>query len=169
MVLRHKPEEIGLKLDSAGWANVDELLAAMKGHGTPISHDQLVSIVETDNKKRYQFSEDGGRIRASQGHSIKIDLGYENQQPPEFLYHGTASRFISSIREIGLRKGDRHQVHLSTSKDVATSVGSRYGKPVILTIESARMHREGHEFCCSENNVWLTEHVPVQYILFPED
>jgi len=169
LVLRHKPEEIGLTLDGAGWANVVDLLSAMNEHGTPISAEQLRAIVGTDEKQRYQFSADFGRIRASQGHSIEIDLGYQPLEPPELLYHGTASRFVSSIKKTGLRKGKRHHVHLSISQGVATGVGKRYGRPVILTVAAAQMCRDGHAFYRSENNVWLTDHVPVQYISFPLD
>lgn len=169
MILRHKPEEIGLELDAAGWANVDALLSAMQQHGFQITVDQLVKIVDTDEKSRYQFSNDRKRIRASQGHSIAVDLGYRPEEPPDVLYHGTASRFVESIRKIGLQKRDRHHVHLSVSPEVASAVGKRYGQPVILIIDAARMNRDGLVFYRSENNVWLTEEVPVRYISFPSD
>jgi putative RNA 2'-phosphotransferase len=167
MVLRHEPEKIGLKLDAAGWANVDALLSAMQQYGVPITAEQLAKIVDTDDKSRYQFSPDGKRIRASQGHSIAVDLGYQPAKPPDVLYHGTATRFIESIRKTGLQKRDRHHVHLSVSTEVATTVGKRYGQPVSLVIDAAGMHRDGHVFYRSENNVWLTEEVPVRYISFP--
>jgi putative RNA 2'-phosphotransferase len=168
LVLRHKPEEIGLELDAAGWANVDALLSSMQQHGIAITIDQLVKIVDTDEKSRYQFSPDRKHIRASQGHSLEVDLGYQPQQPPDVLYHGTASRFLESIQRTGLEKRNRHHVHLSASPDVAAAVGKRHGVPVILVIDAARMNRDGCIFYRSENNVWLTEEVPVRYISFPD-
>lgn len=169
MVLRHKPEEIGLELDAGGWANVETLISSMQQHGIPITPEQLVTIVDTDEKNRYQFSADQKRIRACQGHSVAVDLGYQPQEPPDVLYHGTASRFIESIKKTGLQKRDRHHVHLSVSPEVAAVVGKRYGQPVILVIDAARMNRDGHHFYRSENNVWLAEDVPIQYIAFPSD
>lgn len=167
LVLRHKPEEIGLKLDAAGWANVDALVSAMQQHGVPITADQLAKVVDSDEKSRYQFSSDRKRIRASQGHSVAVDLGYQPEKPPDVLYHGTATRFIESIRKTGLQKRNRHHVHLSVSTKVAETVGKRYGQPVILIIDAAGMHRDDHAFYRSDNNVWLTEEVPARYISFP--
>jgi RNA:NAD 2'-phosphotransferase (TPT1/KptA family) len=97
LVLRHKPKRIGLTLDQGGWARVDELIAAANHAGVPLDESSLRQVVEQNNKQRFAFSEDGLRIRASQGHSIPVDLGLEPREPPEFLYHGTATRFLPSI------------------------------------------------------------------------
>jgi putative RNA 2'-phosphotransferase len=167
LVLRHKPERIGLKLGDAGWIRVDELLQAVNSHGVSLSLDQLQHIVVTCDKKRYAFSHDGEHIRASQGHSVTLDLQYPPQTPPELLFHGTATRFLDSIRQHGLQKMARHDVHLSAETKVAFQVGSRHGKPVLLTIRTAEMHRAGFVFRCSANGVWLVNHVPPQYIVFP--
>ncbi len=167
LILRHKPEIIGLVLDAQGWADVDTLLEKLRAEGKGLSKEELGEVVEKNNKKRFSFNEDKTRIRASQGHSIKLDLGYEPVQPPEFLYHGTATRYVNSIRKQGLIKGSRHHVHLSEQLDTAKNVGSRHGVPVILTVKTQEMYEAGFRFFVSENGVWLTENVPVDYLVFP--
>jgi putative RNA 2'-phosphotransferase len=164
LVLRHQPETIGIALDPAGWVDVGTLLEGMRRHGRGISEAELREVVETDDKKRYSFSEDGLRIRASQGHSVEVELGYEPAEPPELLYHGTVERFVESIRCEGLRKGKRHHVHLSPDRQTAGKVGERRGEPIILIIRAGQMHRDGLAFFQSANGVWLTDHVPAQYI-----
>ena len=164
LILRHEPQKIGLELDSAGWADVDELLAGLKRKNRGISLAQLQELVVSNDKQRYSFNEDQTRIRANQGHSLKLDLQLEACQPPEELYHGTATRFLDSINEKGLLKGERHHVHLSANETTAHQVGSRHGKPVILTVASGEMHRKGYLFYRSENLVWLTEAVPSEFI-----
>jgi putative RNA 2'-phosphotransferase len=167
LILRHQPEQVGLKLGEAGWVSVDELLQAVNGHGVALTLDQLKHVVATSDKKRFAFSEDGQRIRASQGHSVEVDLQYPPQMPPELLYHGTAVRFLDSIRQHGLQRMERHDVHLSAETKVTVQVGSRHGKPALLTIRASDMHRAGFVFRCSANGVWLVDHVPPQYIQFP--
>ena len=125
---------------------------------------ELEEIVATSDKRRFELSDDGKRIRATQGHSVPVDLGYEDREPPELLYHGTAERNLGSILAQGLRSGQRHAVHLSTDVKTAIAVGQRYGKPVVLVVQAGRMHLDGHRFQCSSNGVWLTEHVPVEYL-----
>jgi len=167
LVLRHKPEQVGLKLDSAGWVGVTELLRTVNGHGVPLTLEQLNHIVATSDKKRFAFNDDGTRIRSSQGHSVKVDLQYAPKVPPELLYHGTATRFLDSIHDKGLLKMERHHVHLSAEKVVTVQVGARHGKPALLIIRAGDMHRAGHVFYRSANGVWLVEHVPPQFIEFP--
>jgi putative RNA 2'-phosphotransferase len=167
LVLRHEPERVGLKLADAGWVGVDELLQAVNTNGVTLTREQLQHIVDTSDKKRFAISEDGNRIRASQGHSIEVDLQYPPQPPPELLYHGTASRFLDSIRKDGLQKMGRHDVHLSAETRVTYQVGSRHGKPVLLTIRAGDMHRAGYVFRCSANGVWLVDRVPSDFIEFP--
>ena len=167
LVLRHEPSKIDLELDDQGWAEVSELLSALAAHGKSTTREQLDHVVETNNKQRFRFSADGTRIRANQGHSINIELGLEPATPPNFLYHGTATRFIASIMEQGLLPGTRQHVHMSEERDTARQVGSRHGKPVILTVKSAEMQRDGFLFTRSENGVWLTENVPVSYLQIP--
>ena len=164
LILRHEPERVGLELDEAGWVGVDELLAAVNRHGESLTLEQLKHVVATNDKKRFAFSDDGKRIRASQGHSVEMELQYEPQVPPEFLYHGTPQRFVESIRATGLNKGERHHVHLSPDPQTASKVGQRRGRPVVLTIRSGEMHRQGHIFYRSANGVWLVDHVPPQFI-----
>lgn len=167
LVLRHQPEAANITLDDAGWASVDELLLGCARAGQPLTRDQLDHIVATNEKKRFEFSPDGSRIRASQGHSVEVALDYSPQTPPELLYHGTASRFLDSIRAEGLQKMARHHVHLSASADTALQVGTRHGKPVLLTIRARDMHSAGFAFFLSTNGVWLTESVSAQFIEFP--
>ena len=167
LVLRHAPEKIDLQLDEGGWANVDELLQKMNKEGKLVNMEILELVVESNNKKRFSFSEDKKLIRANQGHSIKIDHGFEAITPPEFLYHGTAEKNLQSILRSGLDKRKRHHVHLSEDKETAIDVGGRHGKPIVLIIKAQEMHVKGHEFYRSENGVWLTDHVPVDFIGTP--
>jgi putative RNA 2'-phosphotransferase len=169
LVLRHKPERIGLQLDGNGWAGIDELLRLAGEAGKNISRALLEEVVADNDKQRFDISEDGKRIRANQGHSVDIDLALDPVAPPAVLYHGTATRFLQSIREQGLMHGNRQHVHLSLERGTATNVGQRHGKPLILAIDAARMHAEGHLFYVSKNGVWLCHHVPVSYITFPAD
>jgi putative RNA 2'-phosphotransferase len=167
LVLRHKPETIGLSLDQGGWARVDELIVASNRSGVPLDEGLLQEVVEQNDKQRFAFSDDGLRIRASQGHSIPVELGLEPLVPPEFLYHGTATRFLQSIRRQGLAPGRRNQVHLSPDERTAVRVGQRHGNPVVLTVQAGRMYANGFTFYLSANGVWLTERVPAEYIKFP--
>lgn len=167
LILRHEPERVGLKLGEAGWVGVNQLLQAVNRHGVSLTLAQLNDLVATSDKKRFAFSEDGQRIRANQGHSVEVDLQYPPQTPPELLYHGTATRFLDDIRTVGLRKMQRHDVHLSAETKVTMQVGGRYGKPVQLTIRAGEMHRAGFVFRSSANGVWLTDHVPPHFIKFP--
>jgi putative RNA 2'-phosphotransferase len=169
LVLRHEPERIGLMLDSAGWVDVDALLAACCGNGNPIERTDLEEVVRTSDKKRFALSDDGQKIRANQGHSVEVELGYTQQTPPARLFHGTASRFIESIRVKGLLKGERHHVHLSLEEATAQNVGQRHGKPVVLVVNAEAMHAAGREFFLSENGVWLTDHVPAEYLEFSRE
>lgn len=164
LVLRHEPEKIGLQLDAQGWADVDDLLQRMADHGVALDRQTLQAVVETNDKQRFALSDDGLRIRASQGHSIQVDLGLEALQPPAWLYHGTVARFVGAIREQGLRPGERQHVHLSLDRQTAQQVGARRGAPVILSVDAGRMYADGHVFHRSANGVWLTTHVPPQYI-----
>ena len=162
IILRHKPEAVGVTLDKSGWVDIDVLLKALNANGKKVSREQLQEVVDTNNKKRFAIEDN--KIRASQGHSIDVDLGYEEATPPDILYHGTVQKFMDSIFEKGLIKGERHQVHLSKDTETATKVGSRRGKPVLLEVLAGDMHKDGFKFNVSANGVWLTEHVPVQYI-----
>lgn len=166
LILRHKPEVIGLELDEQGWADVPELLKKAAQQNRHISRELLETVVSTNDKKRFAFNEDGTRIRASQGHSVTVDLNLQQQEPPEYLYHGTVSKFISAIGEEGLQKMSRQHVHLSGDKETAVKVGSRRGSPVILVVRAGQMQRDGFTFYLSENGVWLTDHVPATYINF---
>lgn len=167
LVLRHEPERVGLTLGIAGWIGVDELLAAVNRHGVSLTLEQLKHIVATSDKERFAFNEDATRIRANQGHSVEVDLQYAPVTPPELLYHGTATRFLESIREQGLKRMQRHHVHLSHETIRTLEVGGRHGKPLLLTIRAGEMHRAGKVFFRSDNGVWLVDHVPPQFIDFP--
>lgn len=167
LILRHKPETIGIQLDENGWANVDELIEKINAQGIELDFESLENIVLTNDKKRFSFNDDLTMIRANQGHSIEVDLALEPALPPEKLYHGTVEKFLDGIRENGLQKMSRQHVHLSRDISTAQKVGSRRGKPVILTILANEMKEEGFTFFLSENGVWLCDHVPSKFILFP--
>lgn len=163
LILRHKPEIIGITLDEHGWANVDELIAGIaKTH--PIDMAILEQIVAEDEKQRYSFNEDKTLIRANQGHSIPVDVELEEKQPPEILYHGTGEKYVSSINEQGLIPKSRLYVHLSKDEETAVKVGQRHGKPVIYKVKSGEMYNDGYKFFRSVNGVWLTKSVPVKYL-----
>ena len=165
-VLRHRPDEIGITLDPQGWVSIDALLAAASSHGTPITREDLELVVSNNSKQRFAISDDGTRIRASQGHSTSVDLGYAASAPPAVLYHGTAGSNVDSIRAQGIVRGQRHHVHLSVDTDTAMQVGGRHGSAVVLVVRAGEMHAAGHEFFLSANGVWLTEHVPALFIDF---
>lgn len=164
LVLRHKPETIGLTLDNSGWAEIDALLKGLPRAGVTMTRDHLLELVENNDKKRFAISRDGRFIRARQGHSVDVDLGLEPSEPPTVLYHGTAEKSLASILKTGLRRGQRHHVHLHTDRGLAETVGRRHGKPVLLEISSLAMWQDGHLFFVTDNGVWLTEAVPIAYL-----
>lgn len=164
-VLRHEPHAIGLTLDCEGWAEIDALIAGAQQAGRVLDVELIRAVVNSSDKKRFALSDDGRRIRAVQGHSTDtVAIQREPKQPPEFLYHGTATRFLDSILAEGLRPGERHHVHLSEDASTATAVGQRHGKPVVLKIEALRMYRQGFVFFQADNGVWLTTGVPVSFL-----
>lgn len=164
LVLRHRPQDIGITLDEQGWVAVDALLEALARNGTTLSRAALHELVSDNDKKRFTLSSDGERIRAAQGHSVKVALGLEPQTPPDRLYHGTATRNLVSIRAEGLLAGQRHQVHLSADIGTARSVGQRYGTPHVLRVDCIAMVAAGHRFYRADNGVWLTDHVPARFL-----
>ncbi len=166
LVLRHKPQEIGILLDANGWANIDELIEKSRSKGIYLTFDTIEEVVLTNDKQRFALSDDCCRIRANQGHSVSVDLQLLKTEPPAFLYHGTVDKFIDSIKKSGLQKMSRQHVHLSKDHETAHKVGSRRGAPVILKINAGQMHNDGYAFYCSENGVWLCHDVPVKYIEF---
>ncbi len=166
-VLRHAPESVGLRLDEAGWVDVDDLLAAAGRAGVALDRPTLERVVAENDKQRFALSADGLRIRASQGHSVAVELGLAPQEPPNVLFHGTADRNLDSIRQQGLIPGRRTHVHLSMDEATAVTVGRRHGRPVVLRVRAGEMHRAGHDFYRSDNGVWLTAAVPPQHIDFP--
>ena len=162
--LRHAPEALGLTLRPGGWVQVDDLLAASARIGFAVSYDELIECVETNDKKRFSFDDTGDLIRANQGHSVEVDLQLDEMEPPDVLFHGTGERFLASIMAEGLRKGQRHHVHLSRDVETARRVGARRGKPVILRVAARAMHGQGFKFFRSANGVWLTDSVPAVYL-----
>lgn len=165
LILRHKPEVIGITLDEHGWADVDDMIAGINQSGKyKIDRDMLDEIVRTDEKQRYSYNEDHTLIRANQGHSIPVDVELEKVEPPEFLYHGTGEKFTVSIDKQGLIPKSRLYVHLSPDEETAVKVGRRHGKPVIYLVRAGNMKRDGYAFYRSVNGVWLTKEVPVKYL-----
>ncbi|WP_405635869.1 RNA 2'-phosphotransferase [Streptomyces sp. NBC_00056] len=163
--LRHQPQRIRLTLDEGGWVEIGTLLAAAAAHGFRITRDELDHVVAANDKRR--FAIEGSRIRASQGHTVDVDLGLPPATPPAYLYHGTVAAALGPIRAEGLRPMSRHDVHLSPDRETATRVGARRGRPVVLSVDAGAMHRDGHTFRVSANGVWLTEAVPPRYLRFP--
>ena len=166
LVLRHDPGKIGLELDDQGWADVEELISKAADKNMVFSRLELEEVVVTNDKQRFAYNADKSKIRANQGHSIDVELQLEKRQPPEVLYHGTVNRFLESIKAQGLQKMSRHHVHLSADRLTAEKAGSRRGQAVILIVRSGEMSRAGIEFYQSSNGVWLTDSVPIEYIVF---
>ena len=164
LILRHKPESIGLNLDAQGWAKVSELLDCLKNSGQILDRKVIEEVVRTNEKQRFRFSEDRTQICANQGHSIRIEFTLKPSKPPAVLFHGTAARFLKPIYEEGLQKQQRHHVHMTEDTAMTMKVAARRGKPVLLGIRATEMHEAGYEFYKTENNVWLTDHVPVNFL-----
>jgi len=164
LVLRHKPEAIGLTLDPHGWATVKDLVKCLAAHGLPLTRAELDVVVGENDKKRFAYNSSKTKIRASQGHSIDIDLELEPLLPPAELFHGTATTSVASILASGLQSRSRQHVHLSLDIETATRVGSRHGRPVVLTVDAAAMHGDGYKFYRSANEVWLTDEIPAGYL-----
>lgn len=163
LILRHKPETVHITLDEHGWADVEELLAGINAAGRFIDKSMLEEIVATDKKQRYSFSPDRKLIRANQGHSIPVDVELKEQEPPDYLYHGTAAQFLEAIKAQGLKPMSRLYVHLSKDIETALTVGKRHGKPVVLKVHSREMYKAGYPFYLSENGVWLTKKVAPEH------
>lgn len=164
LVLRHKPEALPIQLDKQGWADLDEIIQKMQQKGMRVDESIIQSVVANNDKQRFRLDLPNRRIRANQGHSIAIDLALAPTRPPKVLFHGTATRFMDSILEKGLIRGSRQHVHLSLDLETAHKVGSRHGKPTILQVDAQAMYEKGFLFYVSENGVWLTDHVPVEYL-----
>lgn len=164
LLLRHQPETIGIELDQNGWTDVDTLLKKSNDYGIKLDNETLKYIVESNSKKRFAFNETFDRIRASQGHSVEIELGYTSQKPPEILFHGTGEKSVQSILDKGLQKQNRQQVHLSANIETAIKVGQRHGKPFVFKVLAEQMFKDKIEFFISDNGVWLTDNVPTKYL-----
>ena len=164
LILRHKPETINITLDKNGWANVQKLITGIKKTYKEFDFNILKHIVDTDDKQRYSFNEDFTKIRANQGHSIIVDVELEENEPPEFLFHGTGVKYMSSIDEQGLISKSRLYVHLSEDITTAINVGQRHGTPIVYMVDTKKMFKDGYKFYLSANNVWLTKEVPVEYL-----
>ncbi|RKP51586.1 RNA 2'-phosphotransferase [Cohnella endophytica] len=165
LVLRHDPSAAGIRLDPHGWADVEDLLAGCNKAGKKIDFESLERIVRENGKQRYAFNEERNKIRANQGHSLSVDVGLRESLPPDLLYHGTATRFLDSIRSEGIQKLSRQHVHLSADEKTAVEVGKRHGKALLLRIDAKSMHRDGHRFYLSDNHVWLCDSVPWEYVV----
>lgn len=162
--LRHRPDELGLTLEAGGWVSVDDLLVALARRGRPVTRAELEEMVAWNPKRRFAFDESGARIRASQGHSVEVDLQLEPADPPATLYHGTGAGAVEAIMREGLKKLRRHHVHLSTDEATARAVGSRHGRPAVLVVDAAAMAAAGHHFYRSANGVWLVDAVPPEFL-----
>ncbi len=166
-ILRHRPEAEGLVMDEHGWVIVADLLSTPGAKKRGLTQEILARVVAENDKQRFEFDSAGRRIRARQGHSRAVNLGWEAVSPPEYLYHGTSCHTVASIRRFGLQRRSRHHVHLSADPATAKAVGARHGLPVVLTIRAMEMDQAGHKFYFSANGVWLVDAVPPEFIVFP--
>ena len=165
LLLRHHPEEADLFMDEHGWVDTQALIAGIQKTYPDFDMDYLEKIVREDEKQRYAFNEDRTKIRASQGHSVQVDVELKETEPPQYLFHGTGEKYVNSILEKGLIPGSRLYVHLSKDPDTAYKVGQRHGRPVIFTVRAGDMYKNGYRFYLSANGVWLTDTVPVEYLI----
>jgi len=168
LILRHEPQAVGVELDESGWTPVDHLLVKMNEAGTFIDRELLEQIVRNNPKKRFAFSDCNTLIRANQGHSIDVELGYDPVEPPQFLFHGAATKDLKKIRSNGLKKMKRHDVHLNSATEPCIAIGSRHGKPTVLKIAAKEMYHAGFQFFRTPNDVWLTNNVPPEFIAFED-
>lgn len=164
LILRHKPETVGAKLDANGWIEIDALLAACASSGNALTRDELRAVVATNEKKRFAFDESETKIRASQGHSIAVEIEFEEKTPPARLFHGTSEKNAAAIRAVGLKKMRRHHVHLSADAETARAVGKRHGKPIVFEVKAEEMAARSFKFYVSANGVWLIERVPPEFL-----
>ena len=164
LVLRHQPEAIGIQLDQNGWTDVNELIEKSNNYGVQLDKETLNYIVATNSKKRFAFDYTLDKIRASQGHSVEIELGYTKQKPPQILFHGTGEKSVQSILDTGLEKRSRQHVHLSSEIETAIKVGERHGKPIVFRVLAEQMYNDNFQFFISDNGVWLTDNVPTKYL-----
>ena len=164
LILRHKPDVIGIELDEHGWANVNDLISGIEKDNHGFNFELLEEIVRSDSKQRYSFNDDKSLIRANQGHSVNVDVELKEKEPPEYLYHGTGEKYVKFINQDGLIPKSRLYVHLSKDIKTAENVGKRHGKEIIYRINSGRMYRNGYKFYLSENGIWLTKEAPVKYL-----
>lgn len=164
LILRHQPEIVGVKLDENGWTDTQTLIEKINQTDLTIDLETLISLVENNPKKRFAFNDSGDKIRANQGHSIEVELGYKSQEPPIHLFHGTGEKSVDSILANGLEKRNRHHVHLSVDLETALKVGQRHGKPYVFKVLAGQMFNDNFEFYLSDNGVWLTESVPAKYL-----
>jgi len=163
LVLRHKPEEIGLILDEFGYISTSDLIKGINEKGYKVTFTDIERIVIEDDKQRYSFNDDKTKIKANQGHSVSVNLELKAIEPPNELYHGTATRFTENICKEGIKKQNRQYVHLSADIETATKVGKRHGELAVLRVNSQQMYQDGYKFYLSENKVWLTDYVPAKY------
>jgi putative RNA 2'-phosphotransferase len=175
-VLRHEPDLVGVRLDDQGWVGVQELIAGIRRAARApnavkrlrtlpeVTVEAIQTVVAANSKQRFAFSADGLRIRAVQGHSVEVELGYVPRLPPQVLFHGTAATNWASIAAQGLHRGQRHAVHLSGDVATAKAVGSRHGRAIVLQVAAAQMHAAGYAFTQADNGTWLVSDVPAKYL-----
>ncbi|MEM9943603.1 MAG: RNA 2'-phosphotransferase [Planctomycetota bacterium] len=168
LILRHQPQAANVEMDDQGWVSIEHLLIGLQQKGFTLTIEQLIKVVDSNAKQRFKISADGLRIRAKQGHSVEVELGLKPVCPPVVLRHGTPRKNLESIREQGLKKMNRHHVHLHLDASLAKEIGARLGSPIVLEIQSKKMHDAGFEFFVTENQVWLTDYVPPEFIVFPK-
>ena len=159
-LLRHRTDPMYIDLNG-GWADVNEIISALKARFPEVDRAVIDEIVANDEKGRYSFDITG----TNQGHSIPgVKIEMERPQPPELLYHGTARRFLPSILREGLKPMSRQYVHISPDIETAVKVGKRHGAPVVLVIRAGDFVKDGNVLMRSYNGVWQAERVPPEYL-----
>ena len=172
LVLRHRPDDFDIALDSNGFTDADALFAVVKSkYKGKYSYEDVVRVTTTpaqDGKMRFELVD--GRIRARYGHNKRVEaIAYQPVTPPEILYHGTPQTAVAAIRREGLSAQQRQYVHMATTVERATSVGARHGKPILLKVRARVAHEAGVAFFQADDEHYLTQSLPPEFIIFPAD
>ena len=169
--LRHEPWLYELELDHEGWASLDQLLAALRSQGGPwsnVDRAQIEAMIEGSNKERHQLR--GDLIRARYGHSLPGRLARAKATPPSLLLHGTSPAVVKEILTNGLLPMGRQHVHLSLDYSTALAVGRRkHEMPVILRVDAMRASSQGVSFYRGNDQVWLADAIPAEFIEVAEE
>jgi len=165
-VLRHFPEKFELSMDKNGFVELNDFISALQQTRRRLAWlrpHHIIAIIETDPKGRYEYRD--GKIRATYGHSIDVELDLPTNGIPEKLYYPTTTEEVEIVLETGLKPSDRKKVHLSKTYNDATNAGKvRTPVPVILEVDTMKAIASGVVIQKAGKTVYLAESVPAEFI-----